>query len=87
MYFGMELASIFDTFWTFVHNFRFNPSAIEKVWIFIEFPSKIEALEPWKIQLLRGTLCKNTEIANSDFTLFLYPIWDAFWHSFGDLWA
>ena len=56
IYFGMDLASIFDTFWTFVHHFRFNPSAIEKVWIFIEFPSKIEALEPWKIQLLRGTL-------------------------------
>ena len=53
----------------------------------MEFPSKIEALEPWKIQLLRGTLWKITEIANSDFTWFLYPIWDAFWHSFWDLWA
>ena len=54
--FGMDLASIFDTFWTFGHHFRFNPSAIEKVWILVEFPSKVEALEPWKIQLLRGTL-------------------------------
>ena len=56
MHLGMDLASIFDTFWTFGYHFRFNPSTIEKVWIFIEFPLKIEALEPWKIQVLRGTL-------------------------------
>ena len=68
MHFGMELASNFDTFWTFVRNFRFKTSTIEKAWIFIEFPSKIGTLEPWKIQLLRGTLRKNTEITNSDFT-------------------
>ena len=54
--------------------------------MFIEFPSKIGALEPWKIQLLRGTLWKNTEIASSDFTRFWYSIWDAFWHRFRDLW-
>ena len=56
MYFGMDLASIFDTFWTFGHRFRFNPSAIEKAKIFIEIPWKNGAPEPWKIQLLRGTL-------------------------------
>ena len=37
--------------------------------------------------IIMWTLWKNTEIANSDFTLFLYPIWDAFWHSFWDLLA
>ena len=56
IHFGMDLASIFDTFWTFVRHFRFKTSAIEKAWIFMDFPSKIGALEPWKIQLLRGTL-------------------------------
>ena len=35
MYFGMDLASIFDTFWTFVRHFRFKTSAIEKAWIFM----------------------------------------------------
>ena len=64
----MDLASIFDTFWTFVRHFRFNPSAIEKVWIFIEFPLKIAPLEPWTIRLLRGTPAKIREIASSDFT-------------------
>ena len=56
MYFGMDLASIFDTFWTFVNHFYFKTSTIEKTLIFIEIPSKNGALKTWKIQLLRGTL-------------------------------
>ena len=56
LHFGMDLASIFDTFWTFVHHLCFKTSTIEKTWIFIEIPWTNGALEPWKIQLLRGTL-------------------------------
>ena len=55
-HFGMELASIFDTFWTFVHHFCFKTSTIEKTWIFIEIPWTNGASELWKFQLLRGTL-------------------------------
>ena len=57
-HFGMELALIFDTFWTFVHHFCFKTSTIEKTLIFIKIPWTNGALEPWKIQLLRGTLWK-----------------------------
>ena len=56
MHFGMDLASIFDTFWTFGYHFRFKMSTIEKTLIFIEIPWTNGASELWKIQLLRGTL-------------------------------
>ena len=86
-HFGMDLASIFDTFWTFVHHFCFKTSTIEKTWIFIQIPWTNGALEPWKIQLLRGTLEKHTEIACADFPFILYRIFNTFPHYFASLFA